>query len=1409
MAQLKKILIAMLVVCALSFTLVACNEKAKVTFDVNGGTGEAYTVETTKDELLEMPEDPVRSGYVFNGWKNGDSFWNFTKDRVSADMTLVADWTKTCTVTYTLGDLEGTAPEAETVKIGEEVTLPEAPAIENQEFAGWKVGEETKAAGDKVAINADVTVVALWIKQCDVTYSLGNMQGNAPASQTVDFGTSINLPAAPEIKGYTFKGWQVGDVTKAEGSEIVVETDLTVTANYAINTYTVNYYGFYGEVVFSEKVEFGSAATYDGVPTGSGSRFVAFAGWSETDSLEAVEENLEVYSLWRYPQSDDKYFNYVESNGGYLVEASAAIADFEGDVIFLPAEYNGKLVTGIVAKETADEDVPQETAFGTLNVAEVVVPSSYKTIGAYAFYGNENIQTVTFESKGLTSIGNYAFAGTSNLSEFTFPATVETIGDYAFAYDGSLANNNTGVDDDRSSLKEFKVEEGSVLKSIGVNAFAFAGFESLTIPASVETVSDYAFYAARGIKTLTFEEGSKLTSIGQYAFSGDDGTSWTGLTAGLLQSVELPASLKTLGTGAFFRQQFTNIVLNEGLETVGDRAFGTSATKYSFFETLYIPASVTTIGDYAFRSCGSLGVITFAEGGKLESIGDYAFYDCNSLETVTIPNTVKYIGEQAFYNAYSLKAMNFEEGNTENGLEFGEGFLQFSDRTALNVMTSFTFPARTTTISKNAFYYRLGLTAINFEEGGTLDLTIGELAFVSAGSTNSVSSSTKYVPSFVKSLTIPARTVSIGKAAFNFMINLESLTFEEGSKLTEIPDNMAFGCVNLKTLVLPENLVSIGNYAFETGNYAIKYYNYIVEDGVGKTVETTMDHIGNTAMTSLTLPASLTKIGSYNFKNFMNLASVTFGDGTSPLTIDTYSFGIYNTLKDTRAAEVSVKFGKNISVIGAQVFVNVNIKSVEFPADCVLESIGNNAFAVTATKGVVTPPITTIALPASLTSISTTAFNGYDKLATFTVVGTGSLSAENGMLYLTDAETGKSLYRVAPGYAETSLTIEGIDGVAANAVNNVPAIESITVSGVKMLGNSCFANLENLETVSISGVETYGAGIFENDKALSNVTFTDGLTVVPESMFEGCVGLTTFDFANVTEIGNSAFFNTGFESVAMPNLVTLGNSAFSGCTKLTTVDLGKVTVLGSGVFQSCTALTSIDLTNITEMGANIFSGATKLATVTGLKVTELPASAFKGTSLTSVNFDSVVTVGNSAFANCKSLASVNLPNATKLDNNAFQNCSVLTSVSIPKAETFGTNAFQNCAALTTISLPATVTAISNYTFSGCSALEQIDLSNITTIGTYAFQNCKALTSVTIPAAVTTISANAFNGCANLKTLTLEGDTVKTLSATSAFTSTPFATENSGAKIVVKADLVEEYKVAKNWSTYAAYFVAAE
>lgn len=90
-----------------------------------------------------------------------------------------------------------------------------------------------------------------------------------------------------------------------------------------------------------------------------------------------------------------------------------------------------------------------------------------------------------------------------------------------------------------------------------------------------------------------------------------------------------------------------------------------------------------------------------------------------------------------------------------------------------------------------------------------------------------------------------------------------------------------------------------------------------------------------------------------------------------------------------------------------------------------------------------------------------------------------------------------------------------------------------------------------------------------------------------------------------------------------------------------------------------------------------------------------------------------------------------------------------------------------------------------------------------------FGGCVALESFTVPASVTTIAANAFKGCTALKTLVLEGDAVKTLDDTNAFTSTPFKKDADGdAKIVVKAELLEDYKIAKNWVDYAAYFQAA-
>ncbi|MGN0773599.1 MAG: leucine-rich repeat domain-containing protein [Candidatus Ventricola sp.] len=155
---------------------------------------------------------------------------------------------------------------------------------------------------------------------------------------------------------------------------------------------------------------------------------------------------------------------------------------------------------------------------------------------------------------------------------------------------------------------------------------------------------------------------------------------------------------------------------------------------------------------------------------------------------------------------------------------------------------------------------------------------------------------------------------------------------------------------------------------------------------------------------------------------------------------------------------------------------------------------------------------------------------------------------------------------------------------------------------------------------------------------------------------------------------------------------------------------------------------------------------------------------------------------------------------------AFNRCSALTSVSLPAATTIGSNSFQNCTALTSISLP-TATSIGSYAFQGCSALSSITLPAVTSIGEYAFQSCSALTIVSLSAA-TSIGGYAFFSCSKFEALILSNaEAVCTLSSTSAFNSS-LISKGTGY-IYVPAALVDSYKAATNWSTYADQIRAIE
>lgn len=117
----------------------------------------------------------------------------------------------------------------------------------------------------------------------------------------------------------------------------------------------------------------------------------------------------------------------------------------------------------------------------------------------------------------------------------------------------------------------------------------------------------------------------------------------------------------------------------------------------------------------------------------------------------------------------------------------------------------------------------------------------------------------------------------------------------------------------------------------------------------------------------------------------------------------------------------------------------------------------------------------------------------------------------------------------------------------------------------------------------------------------------------------------------------------------------------------------------------------------------------------------------------------------------------------------------------------------------TIRLPE-VTGTANYALANCTSLENVYLPKATSLTQYSFQNCTKLKKLDFPL-VRSISNDVFSGCSKLDTLILRSSTMCTLSNVDAFTNTPIA-KGTGF-VYVPDELVDSYKAATNWSTYAA------
>lgn len=156
---------------------------------------------------------------------------------------------------------------------------------------------------------------------------------------------------------------------------------------------------------------------------------------------------------------------------------------------------------------------------------------------------------------------------------------------------------------------------------------------------------------------------------------------------------------------------------------------------------------------------------------------------------------------------------------------------------------------------------------------------------------------------------------------------------------------------------------------------------------------------------------------------------------------------------------------------------------------------------------------------------------------------------------------------------------------------------------------------------------------------------------------------------------------------------------------------------------------------------------------------------------------------------------------------AFYENDTVKTISLPNIQYLKERCFNGCSALTTLLLPGLIGYTYQYMASGCTNLTTVDIHDTSYVSSYTFQNCTSLKKLDLHK-VGTIATNAFSGATKFETLIIRTDAVPTLGGTNAFTNTKIKSGGTGY-IYVKANMIDSFKAATNWSSFVSQFRAIE
>jgi len=949
-------------------------------------------------------------------------------------------------------------------------------------------------------------------------------------------------------------------------------------------------------------------------------------------------------------------------------------------------------------------DIGEGVFYGCTSLKKIKIPASLLRISDKAFQRCSSLNEISLPET-LKSIGDYAFSGCSSLIETVIPSGVSYIGECAFA--GCTSLMKVTLPDYISEIR-YQTFTGCIsltdivipdsVTTIGQNAFANCeSIESISISGKVTNIRYYAFSGCSALKEIIIS--SYVNDIGEGAFNGCRALESVYYNSAVEKWNKINIEKKNeclLRANIIFPSECSDFeyIINgsecyitgyKGLETeliipslIGDfKVTGISGD--AFYNNLYlkkivIPSTITNINDSAFYGCSSLeNIVVVPENevysssgnclietktgtiklgcntsvipndGSIKYIGNEAFYNCQKFEYITIPEGVLGIGNGAFRSCKNLKGV--ELPNTILYV----GAYAFSGCSSI---TNIDFPDSVIEIGDNAFSGCKNLTFVK------LPIGIDEIKYYTFSGCTKLSN-----------INIPDGVKSIGYGAFSNCSSLTSIILPD--TLTEIRYYAFTGCNGLRYIIMNDNVNDIGRSAFAGCNNLYDVY-YIGTESQWDSIYISYN-------------------GNDQIKYY---AQIHFVDSlfSKPEDFDYTIYDGYCNISgyagDSLFIEIPKEFaGLSVTGIEEGAFENCYILGAILPNT--VKTIGKNAFKGSA--------LTNIVLSDGLEVIDEGAFSDCFNLTNIVIPDSVTLIGENSFSFcsaLKDVKLSKHLVIIGSGAFSSCLSLKNIELpdylkiLSDNVFYNCKNLTDITIpASVKSIGDQIFSGCSSLESINVdSGNKKYhsaGNCLIETKSG---------------TLLYGCKNSIIPSDGSIKSIYDYAF--AGLDSISymeMPDSITsVGSYAFAGCTGLKDIKLSSnLKNISSNMFDGCIMLVEVTIPSSVEtIGESAFAGCKSLEKV--------------------IISDNVSTIGSNAFDGCNVLTDITLPSKlTYISSALFYNCSSLESVEIPEYVTgIGSSAFYGCTSLEGVKIPFSVKHIDSNAFGNC-----VSLDTVTYVGT--------------------------------------------------------------------------------------------